>query len=90
MIKSRVLGVSWRSRGRMQHGPARVNYIVKSTDRTGNVCWLSVANVKGIRELGPRWMAATFETEAEARIAIDKMPLTVKASAVVFTVEKAY
>jgi hypothetical protein len=38
--------------------------------------------------LGPRWMAAIFETDAEAGIAIAKMPRDIETSSHVFTVEK--
>jgi len=66
-----------------------MQFVVKATSGTGSICWLTVRNAKGNRMLGPRWMAGVFETEAEARIAIAKMPQDIEKSSLVFAVEKA-
>jgi|HubBroStandDraft_6_1064221.scaffolds.fasta_scaffold918986_3 hypothetical protein len=66
-----------------------MQFVVKATSRrTGSVSWLTVRNARGDRMLGPRWMAAIFETDAEAGIAIAKMPRDIETSSHVFTVEK--
>jgi hypothetical protein len=67
-----------------------MQFVVWASDRTGTR-WLSVPNAGGIRMLGPRWMAAVFETEAEARMAMAKcaeMLEDLGKSDIVFTIEQ--
>jgi hypothetical protein len=68
-----------------------MQFIVKAVSRTGEVRWLTVRNAKGERALGPLWMAAVFETDAEVRMVIAKlaeMPYAADWSDVVFTVQQ--
>jgi hypothetical protein len=66
-----------------------VNYIVKATGRTGNVCWLTAANAKGIRTIGIRKQADVFATQADARMAIALMLGPFQRTGIIFTVESA-
>jgi hypothetical protein len=62
-------------------------FVVKSTGRTGNVCWLTRPRADGIRTIGPRAMADTFTAELDARIAIALMPEVFTVAGTVFSVE---
>jgi hypothetical protein len=65
-------------------------FVVRATEMS-ITSWLSVRNANGIRTLGPRWMAAVFETDAEARMAMGKFAKTPAALGmfdISFTVER--
>jgi hypothetical protein len=66
-----------------------VRFIVKATGRTGNVCWLTAANAKGIRTTGIRRQADVFATEVDARVAIALTAGPFKRTGIVFSVETA-
>jgi hypothetical protein len=66
-----------------------VTYVVKATGRTGNVCWLTAANAKGIRTIGIREQADVFTTEIDARMAIAVTAGPFKMTGIVFSVESA-
>ena len=63
-----------------------MRFVVKATGLTGNVNWLSAPDPEGVRSLVPREMADVFQTEAEAHVAIAKMPHAFKG--IIFSVEK--
>ncbi len=64
-------------------------FIVKATDPTGKVTWLTAANLDGARTLGPRSAAEVFHTRTDAAIAVAKMSQSLRTSGVTFSVEFA-
>ena len=73
--------------GRFKRGT--MPFVVKATGRTGNVCWLTAANAKGIRTIGIRKQADVFATDADARMAIALTAGPFKKTGMVFSVEVA-
>ena len=66
-----------------------MNYVVKATGRTGNVCWLTAANAEGIRTIGIRAQADVFATQVDVRVALALTAGGFKKTGIVFTVEPA-
>ena len=66
-----------------------MGFVVKLSGRSGGLCWLSAPTSKGIRILVRRQRAEVFETEEDARIAVEKMPPTFIKSGFSFSIESA-
>jgi hypothetical protein len=67
-----------------------MGFVVKLTTPTGTVCWLSAPTARGIRTLDTRTNAEVFETQEDARIAIERMPPEfVKGGSASFSIESA-
>jgi len=64
-------------------------FVVKAVGRRGTVCYLSEANEIGFRTLATREMAGVFQTVADARTAIAKLPRAFKDVGLIFYVERA-
>ncbi len=64
-------------------------FVVKATGRTGNVCWLTAANAKGIRTIGIRKQADVFATETDVRVAIAVTAGPLRSTGIIFSIESA-
>jgi hypothetical protein len=61
-------------------------FVVRVTDRTDTISWLSAADEAGFRTLVPREMADVFQTVTDAHTAIANLPREVEDLGLVFEV----
>jgi hypothetical protein len=66
-----------------------MGFVVKLSGRSDTACWLSAPTEKGIRILVRRERAEAFETEEDARIAVEKMPPAFVKGGFDFSIEPA-
>ena len=66
-----------------------MGFVVKATSRRGRALWISRPGIDGLRALVPRERAEVFETEADAHVAIGKMPRVFDGMGYIFAVEVA-
>jgi hypothetical protein len=65
-----------------------MGFVVKITGNS-RTAWLSAQTPKGARTLGTRKMAEVFETQEDARIAVEKLPPTFIKGGFNFSIEPA-
>jgi hypothetical protein len=66
-----------------------MQFVVKATGATEDVTWLTAADSKGFRTLGPRDTAEVFHTRTDAAVAVAKITQAIKSIGITFSVELA-
>jgi|HubBroStandDraft_6_1064221.scaffolds.fasta_scaffold09190_10 hypothetical protein len=62
-------------------------YVVKAITTSGYVIWLTRQGDNGFRSISERCLADVFETQNDARRAIDKMPSVFASTGIRFRIE---